>query len=397
MARFGTLRVEFMNRMRTVPIWLVVGAGWLAAWLPLWVGGRGWWWPPALPDMPVGVDLGLMLGYSRDWLQTGNPFVGLNPYPPVAAVLFAPLTQVPFAWAYAGFSALTVAAFLSVVLWLPLRVFPRADRWAVGWVALSGLFSYGLWFELRWGQFNVLALALVAWGFYAFHRVRGWGGRWAAYLGLSVAIQLKVYPAIFVVLLANNPRAWRQNLVRWCGLGGANLLLFLALGPRVFLDFLQALHAQAAAPYVWAGNHSLQSWATWAGYSWLAPAGGWLLAIGLLIGLGQLWRWPSEPAWARMALLCALATLLVPGVSHDYKLAVLPLAFAFYIAAQPPLGLRPRSVRVRAALLLGLVCFLEAWTLFPAALKPAPLQNAAPVLLAMAGIILFLPYNKRER
>jgi hypothetical protein len=33
------------------------------------------------------------------------------------------------------------------------------------------------------------------------------------------------------------------------------------------------------------------------------------------------------------------------------------------------------------------VCFLEAWTLFSATIKPAPLQNAAPALLALAVII----------
>ncbi|HHX97447.1 MAG: glycosyltransferase family 87 protein [Kiritimatiellia bacterium] len=370
-----------MKLTRIVPIWPVVVAGWLAAWLPLWLWGNGRWWPPVLPDMPVGVDLRLMLGYSRDWLQTGNPFVGLNPYPPLAAVLFAPLTALPFIWAYVAFTALTLAAFLSVTLWLPLRIFPRADRWAIAWVAVSGLFSYGLCFELSWGQFNVLAMACAAWGLYAFHRARGWRGRWAAYVLLCVAIQLKVYPAIFVLLMTRHPRAWRQNLFRWCGLGAANLLLLFALGPRVFMDFLQALHAQAAAPYVWAGNHSLQSWAAWAGHPWLAAAGGGLLAVCLLVGAGQLWRRPREALpWARVALLCALATMLAPGVSHDYKLATLPMAFAFYIAAQPPL-------RARSALLLGLVCFLEAWTLFSATIKPAPLQNAAPALLALAVII----------
>ena len=39
-----------------------------------------------MPAQPAGVDLAMMLGYARAWLETGNPFLGLNPYPPLAAV-----------------------------------------------------------------------------------------------------------------------------------------------------------------------------------------------------------------------------------------------------------------------------------------------------------------------
>ena len=76
---------------KTIPVWAAVAAGGLCACLPLLIMGRGHLWPPETPAQPAGVDLAMMLGYARAWLETGNPFLGLNPYPPVAAVGFAPL------------------------------------------------------------------------------------------------------------------------------------------------------------------------------------------------------------------------------------------------------------------------------------------------------------------
>ena len=263
-----------VREKRFIPAWAFVAAGGLAAFLPLVFTGRGGLWPPATPAQPAGVDLAMMLDYSRAWLATGNPFAGLNPYPPLAAVLFAPLAGLPFAAAYGIVAALTLAAFVSAVAVLPLWAFPRADRAAVLIAALAGVLSYGLWFELRWGQFNVLALAAAAWGVFLFHRGRGRRARLAAYALFTAGIQLKLYPAIFVFLFARDARAWKENLARWAGLGAANAALLFALGPRVFGDFLQALRAQAEAPYVWAGNHSIQSFAAWAGRpEWTGAAG----------------------------------------------------------------------------------------------------------------------------
>ena len=214
-----------------------------------------------------------------------------------------------------------------------LRIPPRTDGRA--WVAVSGLFSYGLCFELSWGQFNVLAMACAAWGLYAFHRARGWRGRWAAYVLLCVAIQLKVYPAIFVLLMTRHPRAWRQNLFRWCGLGAANLLLLFALGPRVFMDFLSVARAGRRAM---CGRAIIRFWlGAWAGHPcWRqrAETAGRLFAgrRGAVVAAA------GGVAVARVALLCALATMLAPREPWA-KLARCP-GLAFYIAARRPAGVR---------------------------------------------------------
>lgn len=375
-----------MAAWRYIPVWAFVAAGWLAAFLPLAMAGRDGLWPPAVPAQPAGVDLALMLDYSRAWLETGNPFAGLNPYPPLAAVAFAPLAGLPFAAAYGIVAALTLAAFVSVVAVLPVLAFPRADRAAVLFAALTGILSYGLWYELRWGQFNVLALACAAWGVFLFHRGRGRGARWAAYGLFTAGIQLKLYPAIFVFLFARDGRAWKENGMRWAALGAANVALLFALGPRPFAGFLQSVQAQAAAPYVWAGNHSIQSFAAWAGRPEWAPELFATFAACLAVALWRAARAPGRGAFAGLALVCALGTMLLPGVSHDYKLVAFPSAFGIFVAAAEPVAVRGARGGLAAGWFLAL-CGLEAWTLFSLAAKPPALQNAAPFLLAACGAL----------
>ena len=373
-----------------IPVWAVVAAGGLCALLPLLAGGLGGIWPPATPAQPPGVDLAMMLDYSRAWLATGNPFAALNPYPPLAAVLFAPLVLLPFPAAYAVMTALTVAAFMSVAIVLPLLAFPRADRAAVGLAAAAGALSYGLWFELRWGQFDVLALAGAAWGLFLFHRGRSRGARIAAYALFAAGIQLKLYPAIFVFLFARDARAWKENLTRWAALGAANGALLFALGPRAFGDFLHSVRAQAEAPYVWAGNHSIQSFAEWAGRpEW---TGALFAAFGICfaIALGRAALRPSRATFAGLALASALGAMLLPGVSHDYKLTAFSPAFAAFVAAAEPGSARTRRGWAASGALCGL-SFLFFWTLLPPAAKPEGMQNQAPFLLAACALAALGP------
>ncbi len=367
-------------------MWALIGAGWLGAWVAPGWGGRGPLWPPSLPAQPVGGDLAMMLDYARAWLATGNPYAALNPYPPLAAVLFAPLTLLPFAAARAVLTALTLLVFISTTAWLPRLAWPQADRKAVWLVALLGLFSYGLFFELRWGQFNVVALGCAAWGVYFFCRGRGVAARLAGYALFCVGVQLKLYPALLVFFFTKDAGAWVANGRRWVLLGVVNVALLLALGVTTARAFGHSVLAQAAAPYVWVGNHSLQSFAAGVGQPAAVP---WLFA-GVVAclgwGLWRAWRQPGAVTFAGAALLAVLGMLLLPGVSHDYKLAMLPMGFAGYVAAQGA-GLAWRRDNMGRLLTLAGLSVVVAWTLLPYAAKPAAIQNNAPALLAGCALL----------
>ena len=377
-----------MNVKKTVPVWIAVFAGWFCAYVLLFIlpvflnAGHAMVFPRTVPTLkPAGADLQQMVVFSRDWLQTGRPG---SCYPALTALLFAPLAGLSQPAAHAVMTAVTLLAFLSVVVVLPLRVFPRADRAAVAAVAVAGLFSYGLQFELERGQYNVLAAACTAWAVYLFHRGTFRGARWAACGLFCAAVQMKLYPAIFAVALAKDARAWKANLARWAGLGAVNAALLFLLGPEVFADFLRLVRQQAVEPYVWAGNHSMMSFAAQIGAAWVLPACAAVFGLCLLRVLARQVRPGGPGPFAALILVAGLGAMLIPAVSHDYKLTVFTLAFAFYAAAAAP-------ARGGGAAALGLLAFLHGWTQFSFMLKPAGLQNNAPVLLAAAVLAAAWP------
>lgn len=389
-----------MQEKRHIPVWVAVCGGWFCAYLLLFVypvflnNGQAMAFPHPVPSLdPIGADLRMTLGFSRTWLETGNPSAG---YPPLSAVGFAALMALPFSAAYMLMIALTLLAFISVALVLPLRVCERADRAAVVMVTLAGLFSYGLQFEFERGQSNVLVMACVAWGLFWFHRGASCGSRWAAYALFSAAIQFKLYPAIFVFAFAKDARAWKQNLARWAGLGAVNVALLFALGPRAFADFFHLLKDQASDPYVWAGNHSILGFTLWVHHPWIEPAFAAVYAACFLWALGRQ-IWPGGPGqFAGLLLMSALGAMLIPGASHDYKLPLFTMAFAFFTGAAQPLSLRGLRGAWAAGLFVA-IGFLQAWTQYSYVVKPVGLQNNAPFLLAACVVLAVWMGNQADR
>ncbi len=378
-----------VRKIDSIPVWAFVAAGWGAAFLPLRLAGRGGLWPPALPAQPAGVDLAMMLDYARAWLETGNPFLGMNPYPPLAAVLFAPLAALPFALARGIVAALTLAAFVSVVAVLPPLAFPRADRAAVLLAALGGALSYGLWFELRWGQFNVLALAATAWGFSC-----STAGADAARGGRRTGCSRRASSSNCIPRSACFcSRGTRGRGGRTCGAGRgwARRTSRCCLRWARTCSRISCMRCGRSGSAVRLGGQPFDpKLCVWSGRPETAPVLFAAFAACLAAALGRAARRPGRAAFMDLALACALGTMLLPGVSHDYKLVALPLAFAPFVAAAEPLAARGVRGGLAAGAFLAL-CGLEAWTLFSLAAKPTGLQNSAPFLLAACGLLAFRP------
>jgi hypothetical protein len=93
--------------------------------------------------------------------------------------------------------------------------------------------------------------------------------------------------------------------------------------------------------------------------------------------------------------LCALASMLLPALSYDYKLPVFTVAFSFFVSQSDRLKLDGVRGRLQA-LLFSLLSLAYAWTLFPPVFKPALLQarNSAPALLASAVLLLLMMLNE---
>jgi hypothetical protein len=347
---------------------------------------------------PIGVDLQQMLSYSGSLVAGRTPYIGSNLYPPLAAVLFAPLLLLRFETAYAFVTVFTVLAYVLSVLVLPaLLSRERRVTPVVMLVFATGLFSYGLQFELERGQFNVLAMTACLCGLYAWHRHPK--RRAVAYVLFSLGVQLKLYPAIFVLGLAEEGSALRANLRRFAALLAGNLLCFLCLGPWRFVEFVSAVGQQLEHPTVWVANHSLRSFAVQ-----LSPVHATAVELGLLalfatafgcvLLLHEGGRGGLEP---HLLLSCSVATLVLPAVSHDYKLAILAPATALFLDARCT---RPEVPRLRplVAALLGLLSLAYFSTTFSFTNKATlPLRNALPALLVLQLAVLGLSAERRPK
>ncbi|MET9953905.1 glycosyltransferase 87 family protein [Streptomyces sp. NPDC006339] len=135
-------------------------------------------------------------------------------YPPIAAVLFLPLTLVSVpvmrTLSTAGNLLLVIAL---VQLSLPLvrpalsRGAARADLWRTTlWVAAVVVWCEPVWTTLRYGQINLLVAVAVLWDL-----TRREGSRWAG-LGIGLATAVKLTPGLFMVLLfAAGLLLWRRD------------------------------------------------------------------------------------------------------------------------------------------------------------------------------------------
>jgi alpha-1,2-mannosyltransferase len=154
---------------------------------------------PHLLDLSVYRAEGFAVRHGLDlYGPIGAPYDLRATYPPFAALAFVPLTAVP---AGACIVLVTVAnvALLVAVVGLTARMLCRDD------VVTSPLLvplatAAGVWLQpvsatLRFGQINLLILALVLWDF---AREPGSRCRGAA---LGLAVGLKVTPACFLVYL----------------------------------------------------------------------------------------------------------------------------------------------------------------------------------------------------
>jgi alpha-1,2-mannosyltransferase len=254
--------------------------------------------------------------------ETGLPFT----YPPVAALLMAPLAEVPQVVLAGLWAAASVAALLAVVRLL----LPEHEPRVVLAVTAGLLLLEPVWQSLSFGQVNLFLMLLVA------HDVLRPDRRTAG-IAIGIAAGIKLTPLVFVVLLVLAGR--RVPAVR----------AVAAFAGTVAVGFLVA--AGDSATY-W--THTLWDPARIGGLSftsnqsvngllvrllghepptllWLAVAGA---ASGALLVLGALW-WRRGQADLAL-LLGALSVLLASPVSwsHHWVWAA-PAALVLWRRSRP--------------------------------------------------------------
>jgi alpha-1,2-mannosyltransferase len=345
---------------------------------------------------PDRIDLDVYRIGARAWLRGGSLYGRLPPtpagprlpftYPPIAAVLLAPLALVPATVAGTVLTLVTIALAAAV-----LRLFLRRlslNPAAAGWLLPAALFLEPVRNTLSFGQVNVILMALVAFDSLAVEPP------WPRGLLTGLAAAVKLTPALFVLffLLRRDYRAAAVTALSFAAATGLGFALAGRDSVRYWTSVVFQVGRVGHPDY--AANQSLQGVLARAGLSGLALLAAWLvlsLAVLVVAGLGMRRALAAgEPCLALS--LNAFAALLISPISWSHHWvwcvpAILTLA---------SLARRHRSRLPAAVAACGLVVFAAApqWW-FPHGagreLRWAPWEQAAGssyVLFAAAVLVL---------
>jgi len=345
---------------------------------------------------PIGNDLNLILKAGDSVASGGSPYIGANKYPPFATVLFVPLAIIDKQAAFQIQTILTYLSYALVTLFIPL-VFSRNRKLsAFSWLLFGiGLFSYGLSFEIERGQFNLTAIACTFFAIYLFHRFPR--QRWLAYILFTFGIQLKLYPAIFILFFVDDWNKWKETMLRWCEIGLANVLLLFILGKDIALKYLSSLFGMVNTAGVidWPGSHSVFGFLGFVNYSLNLPAGTIkAFEISLQFAVLLMVLYCAYRAYRENRLLdpylflsCTLAALTIPALSHDYTLSYLvgPVIWLLaYLEENQADSSGQAAVAAGQHLMpIVLLVFCFTGTFFSYLQKPVLLQNQFPALFIM--------------
>ena len=354
---------------------------------------------PALD--PIGNDLNYNTRAITLLLQGKSPYeLGYHFYPPLYHIVFAPMLLFNAQEKFLLMTGLTLLSFglLFFLLWRK----KGNSHGVFVFFFLTGLFSYGMQFELERGQFNVLTLLLVITGIWIYHNFPSF--RLLAYMLWIIAAHIKLYPAVFLLMFFSYWKNHKENFTTLVQLGILNIAAFLILGYKIFLQFVNAVITESRNP-LWIlpdkqpVNHSISAFIDKLAKNndselpaklaeWLSVSRSWvgviLLAVIVLCSVIIIWRTlQNRPnlLHADALMLLILLCFLLPSTSMDYKLVLLAPGLAVVLANRTLPELRWQKV-----LFIGLTILISAvysLTLVPYHYRSGLLLTAFPMLFTM--------------
>ena len=359
---------------------------------------------------PIGNDLNYNTRAITLWLQGKSPYeLAYQFYPPLYHIVFAPMLLFDDQGKYLLMTGITLLSFglLFFLLWQK----KTGNHGVFLFFFLTGLFSYGMQFELERGQFNVLTLLLVITGIWLYHDFSSF--RLLAYTLWIIATHIKLYPGVFLLMFFSRANNRKENFIILLQLVSLNISAFLILGYKVFLQFVNAVITESRNP-LWVLpdkqpiNHSISAFIDKLAKNndselpaklaeWLHFSGSWvgfiLLAMIVLCSVIIIWRtlqYRQNLLHADTLVLCILLGFLLPSVSIDYKLVLLAPGLAVVLANHTLPELRWQKM-----LFIGLTILMSAaysLTLVPYQYRAGLLITAFPmlftILLCLTGLNL---------
>lgn len=373
-----------------------------------------------LPDKyPIGLDIALPIEYILRWFNTGqSPYInGIYSYPPLFNIIFAGFSLIDYPWSYYLLVLLTLLVFFASVLLFfilsPKNGTDTIDFSGVVFFLGTGLFSYGLLFELERGQGNLLSISFALIGIILFHFRPSF--RLLGYMLFSVAVHIKIFPVFLVLMFVRDWRLWRENLFRLLGLGLFNLVLLFSMGAQEVINFILDISKRFNTLFTWVGNHSI--------YGFIANLTNhglgilhvetaqqlrpyalflrtFLLACVLICLFLIIFRAYKENQTGfnkYLLVACTIAAMLIPSESQDYKLSMLPPVLAILFSEKMLLQKLQHPFAGGLAVLFASIAY--SVMLFPFKYRPDFWANSAPLLFILLTCVTFLALliEKREK
>lgn len=317
---------------------------------------------------PDPIDLGVYRLGGQAWLDGRDLYGQLPPtpsglrlpftYPPIAAVLLAPLALAPVTVAGTVFALVSITLLAAVLrLFLSRLAGPgAASARTLGWLLLAALPLEPVWNTLALGQVNVILMALTAGDALLI------APRWprGALTGLAAAVKLTPAAFVLLFLLRRDYRAAGTAALSFAAATGAGFALAWRDSVRYWGGVVFQVARIGHPGY--AANQSIQAVLARAGLNPQAPAGlaAWLVLSAVVLAVTALGMRRALAAHQDgLALgLNALAELLVSPISWSHHW-VWCVPVLLTLAA---LGLCPghRARLSLAAATSGLVIFVSA-------------------------------------
>ncbi|MFZ5822299.1 MAG: glycosyltransferase family 87 protein [Chloroflexota bacterium] len=408
---------DLLQKIGNLPSFVWVGLGFLIVYL--WIFVPSMFFDPLqrfdyftdylLLEHPIGKDFRAVSASLRRWLIEGNQPTVL--YPPLFNLLFAPFLLLEYPLNFFVLTFLSIASYFILFFFLPLLTLKKNDRPLISLILVATLVSYGVQFELERGQFHSIAFMLSMLAVYLFHYHRHF--RWLAYLLFTFSMQIKVYPVIFIFLLIENWRDWKNNLKRFLALGIFNFLLLFVLGGAFFNHFFNHMVEVSRPTQLIKENHSISAFITQIGISGfdLFPPNEFvrenasifitalsiyfLLCLFLVIRVAYVNNRPGIDKG--VLFVSALGSLLLPTINHDYTLPILAFPFLMMMAGETPYRhIGKNWLRIALLLISAIAYFL---LLFPCKYRPGILINSMPgliVLLTTATLLILLDASQER-
>jgi hypothetical protein len=395
------------RRQAALSLLIVAGAAFLvffASHIRARISDEYLWEPVELfPSMsPAGIDFREgVYDPATAWLRGQSPYtIPSMWYPPFSVPFFLPFQLLDVNRAYiAQVGLLFVLNILAVAMAVRIAKVafgegtPQSSAIALSTflvLAFLQVSSYGFLFSIERGNFDIYPQVAALLGLWSMLRKPSW--MWLHVACFSVAVHLKIYPAILFLLVL-----WKHGWKSLLPIAVINGFLLVSLGWENAAAFLNVATQILTAPTYWVGNHSAASFAFLVNGWLVEQAGSPIQALVFflpplliwVLGAISLFRrgYSSAGAVWFYSLSVPLMNLL-PGTSHDYKLVLLgaPLAMVVYFLCAPP---RDPEGRVHWLQLLALMASATAFSVSLAGLHPV-LSNKYLWVCAFEVVVLWI-------